>query len=158
MFEKLAIQSAQALVAALDTWVRPGDKSQLVFYPQPMNGACHAPMLSKSDGQLNWQDSARSLFNRTRGVTPWPGAQTTTKEGTLKIKSLTTISEDDLNQDQLEYVPGTVIGLTSVGPMIRCGDGAVVLTQTQRPSKKATSGADFYRGYPLTVGILLSEC
>lgn len=158
LFEKLAQLSAKALITALDTWVTVGEKSELEFHSQPVLGVSHAPMLSKTDGQLQWEDSAHALFNRTRGVTPWPGAQTIIKEGVLKVKSLTVLRETELEVDQADYAPGTVIGLSQKGPVIRCGDGAVVLTQTQRSSKKATSGADFYRGYPLTIGTLLSEC
>ena len=158
LFEKLAQLSAQALVIALDAWVNVGEKNSLDFRSQSLNGVSHAPMLSKTDGLLNWQYSAGDLFNRTRGVTPWPGAQTMIKEGVLKVKSLTILTEPELEADQIDHVPGTVIGLSKLGPIIRCGNGAVVLTQTQRPSKKATSGADFYRGYPLTIGTLLSEC
>ena len=98
------------------------------------------------------------MINLCRGISPWPGAQTQIKEGTLKIKALQLVKEDDLEQEQLAYEPGSVIGLHTEGPLVRCGQDAVILSQTQRPSKKTTSGGDFYRGYPLTVGKLLSEC
>jgi len=35
-----------------------------------------APKLKKSDGILNWHDSAELLRNRIHGLWPWPGAQT----------------------------------------------------------------------------------
>lgn len=158
LFERLSHLSAQALVEALNQWIIPAETSQLVFEAQPTQGASHAPMLKKEDGILDWTQSAQDLVNLCRGISPWPGAQTQTQEGTLKIKTLQRVEEADLEQEQLAYEAGTVIGLHSNGPMIRCGKGAVILSQTQRPSKKATSGGDFYRGYPLTVGKLLSEC
>lgn len=158
LFERLSHLSAQALIEALNQWIITADTSQLIFEAQAELGASHAPMLSKQDGILDWNKSAQDLVNLCRGISSWPGAQTQIKEGTLKIKALKLIKEIDLNQEQLACKVGSVIGLHSEGPVIRCGEGAVILCQTQRPSKKATSGGDFCRGYPLTVGKLLSEC
>jgi methionyl-tRNA formyltransferase len=158
LFEKLAQRSSQALIEALNIWITSGTKSALNFIAQVESEMSHAPMLSKSDGLLEWARSASSLLNLTRGVNPWPGAQTQTKEGILKVKSLSVLSETVLDEQQVSFLPGTVIGLYKSGPAIRCGQGAVILTETQRPSKKATSGDDFYRGYPLTIGQLLIEC
>ena len=158
LFKRLSDLSAQALVEALNQWVIPAESSRLIFEAQVAIGSSHAPMLSKQDGMINWNKSAQDLINLCRGVSPWPGAQTQIKEGTLKIKALQLVKEADLEQEQLAYEAGSVIGLHSEGPIVRCGVDAVILSQTQRPSKKATSGSDFYRGYPLSVGKLLSEC
>lgn len=158
LFEKLADLSALALEEVLDRWVNTEALEQLQFNQQRAIGSSHAPMLKKSDGMLDWTKSAESLFNLCRGVSPWPGAQTTTREGVLKVKELLVINEDELSKEEQEKSCGIILRLHSMGPVIRCAVGAVILTQTQRPSKKTTSGADFYRGYPLTVGQYLSEC
>jgi methionyl-tRNA formyltransferase len=38
--------------------------------------ASHAPKISKEDGRLDWKLPARTLWNRVRAFTPWPGAYT----------------------------------------------------------------------------------
>jgi len=42
--------------------------------PQDNSEASLAPILKKEDGQIDWNWSARKIFNRTRGFLPWPGA------------------------------------------------------------------------------------
>ncbi len=42
--------------------------------PQDSSEASLAPILKKEDGQIDWSWPARKIFNRTRGLLPWPGA------------------------------------------------------------------------------------
>ena len=158
LFDTLSALSAQALIEALELWVTPGSESALRFERQSDEGVSHAPMLQKSDGELNWSSSAKELQNLCRGVNPWPGAQTSLANEVLKVKSLIAIDEADLEEYQKSLGLGRVIMLAKNGPMVRCSDGAVILTEVQRPSKKPTTGSDFYRGYELEIGSLLSEC
>lgn len=34
----------------------------------------YASMLSKKEGELDWNDSAEHIYNKVRGLNPWPGA------------------------------------------------------------------------------------
>jgi methionyl-tRNA formyltransferase len=36
--------------------------------------ATHAPILKKEDGEIDWNWPAAKIFNRSRGLLPWPGA------------------------------------------------------------------------------------
>src|SRR5260221_10167839 len=42
--------------------------------PQNHAEASMAALLKKEDGRINWSLTAREVFNRMRGFTPWPGA------------------------------------------------------------------------------------
>ncbi len=42
--------------------------------PQDDGEASLAPILKKEDGQIDWTQPARAIFNRARGFLPWPGA------------------------------------------------------------------------------------
>jgi methionyl-tRNA formyltransferase len=46
--------------------------------PQAQNEALasHAPLLKKEHGRIDWALSAREIYNRIRGLAPWPGAYT----------------------------------------------------------------------------------
>ena len=156
--------SAAALTDVLDRWIDPETTQPVVFSPQPTEGVSHAPMLTKADGVLQWEKSSLSLFNLIRGVSAWPGGQTQISEGVLKVHSATSWTEEKLEKYLIEHPeleaakPGEVLAITKQGPVIRCGEGALLLTKIQRPSKQATSGGDFCRGYPLRLGSLLSDC
>lgn len=167
LFGALSELSARALTETLDRWADP-TAPPIVFQEQPEEGASHARMLNKADGELDWSRPAQELFNRLRGVTPWPGGQAQTAEGTLKIHQAQVWAEDEvqtyISAEQLthpEIVKGTfgvILAITAKGPVIRCASGALLLTQVQRPSKKSTSGGDFCRGYELRIGYPLGSC
>ena len=158
LFLKLSDLSARALVEALNLWVLDSKLNMLDFQQQSECGVSHAPMLKKSDGMLDWSLSASRLEDLCRGVSPWPGAHTSFMGEPLKVKTLVAVSEEELNDSQRAWEPGVVVELDERGPMIRCGQGAAILTTVQRPSKRATTGAEFYRGYDLQLGLFLSEC
>lgn len=44
--------------------------------PQDHAQATLAPILKKEDGRIDWNLSAREIFNRMRAFVPWPGAYT----------------------------------------------------------------------------------
>src|SRR3974390_1556648 len=44
--------------------------------PQPILGVTYAPRIKKEEGLLDWSQPARVLWNRVRGLLPWPGAFT----------------------------------------------------------------------------------
>ncbi|HYL34470.1 MAG TPA: methionyl-tRNA formyltransferase [Bryobacteraceae bacterium] len=46
----------------------------IVPQPQDDSQATLAPILKKEDGVIDWNWSARKIFNRARGFLPWPGA------------------------------------------------------------------------------------
>src|SRR5262249_14878223 len=48
---------------------------------QDSSQATLAPLLKKEDGAINWTLPATALANRVRGLSPWPGAYTTTAGG-----------------------------------------------------------------------------
>ena len=121
---------------------------QLTFTDQDHAHATTAPMLRKSDGQIDWTWSAQRVHDRVRGTAPWPGAYVPQPGGPLKIHS-TQIADGD-------GVPGTVIAHDKQGPRIACGEGAITLTRLQRPGKRAMDGADFLRGASLPVGARLN--
>lgn len=161
LFSRLSDLSAEALCEVLDKWVSADLDNPLQFIPQDETCSSHAPMLTKEDGQLDWNRTARSLFNLIRGVKAWPVGQAVIKEGILKVLSSEAWTEEQLraqySEELIQNEVGTIIDLTSQGPLIRCREGALLLTRVQRPSKQATSGGDFCRGYALNVGNLLSE-
>jgi methionyl-tRNA formyltransferase len=44
--------------------------------PQSTEGASYAPMLKKEEGRVDWSQDSASIYNRFRGLTPWPGVFT----------------------------------------------------------------------------------
>ncbi|MEM9488942.1 MAG: methionyl-tRNA formyltransferase, partial [Myxococcota bacterium] len=70
MHDKLAPVGAQAMLEALAGL----EAGTLAARPQDHERSSHAPMLSKEDGRVDWNQGADPVRNRIRGVDPWPGA------------------------------------------------------------------------------------
>ena len=81
LFDRLAILGGQAIVEALEI-IADG---RAVYTPQQESQATHYPMISKEDGKIDWSKSAREVFNKMRGFTPWPSAFTTLDGKLFKI-------------------------------------------------------------------------
>lgn len=143
LHDRLAVLGGQALREAIARLCA----GTLAFTPQDHAQATLAPMLSKADGLVDWTASAQAVHDRVRGLNPWPGAYVVREEGPLKIHRTRLLPGGGVLG-----APGTVIAHDPDGPRVACGDGAVVLTEVQRPGRRAVSGADLLNGLPLPVG------
>jgi methionyl-tRNA formyltransferase len=143
VFERLAPLGAKALLDALEQ-IAAGES---VETPQDDSKASHAPMLAKSEGQVDFTRPATVVHNLIRGVDPWPGAYTMLGDKRLKLIG------SKIGKDQGR--PGEVVAVDSDGMTIACEEGAVTIREVQAPGKKRMSAADFARGHQLAVGTIL---
>lgn len=147
LHDKLAAQGARLIVAALEKLERSG---VLASTPQPTDGVTYAEKIAKHEAALDWRRSAAALARQVRAFDPFPGGVATLEDGTaLKIWSaepvLTgaggTIAE-----------PGTIVDVSPDGVLVACGDGALRLTQLQKPGGKRLPAREFLAGAVLTPG------
>ena len=122
--------------------------------PQDPALATYAPMLKKSDGLLDWSQSAVSLHNRIRAFNPWPGTYTHLQAQTLRVWRA---QPADALGDSLP--PGTLLHHSSGAAMVACGIGFLKLDEVQMENRKRTSALDFLHGIRLgkTQSILLGR-
>ncbi|MBA3393220.1 MAG: methionyl-tRNA formyltransferase, partial [Deltaproteobacteria bacterium] len=81
LLARLAPIGAAALVEAIELIIR-GEACALA---QDHAAATHAPMLTKADGAIDFTQPADAVAARIRGVDPWPGAQATLRDQTVKL-------------------------------------------------------------------------
>ena len=110
----------------------------------------HAPMISKEDGRLDWNESAAALDRRIRAMTPWPGATTTWQGKGLKI-----IAAQPVNDSSVGSV-GQVSG-NNERLFVQAGNGRLQLHKIQLAGKRAMSISDFLRGRPEFKGTTLGS-
>lgn len=143
LFDLLAADGA-ALLSDTLTQLQAGT---LQPTPQPKEGACYASMLNKSMSPLDWNKSARTLHNQVRGMNPWPVATCRfdgkgVKVYTASVGELTTAA------------PGTLVSTQPLA--VACGDGyTLVLQEIQPEGSRRMAAADYLRGHPIAVGIVL---
>lgn len=113
--------------------------------------ATYAPILTRDDGRMDFNDPAMKIYNRWRGFQPWPGAWTT-----LHGKKLTAhrmIPLDASGHDE----PGTV-RVEGGQLFVHCGAGTwLELLEVQLEGKKRMSAAEFLRGRQVQSGDKLNS-
>ena len=148
LHDKLAELGAEALVETLDGLVQ----GQLSATPQAHDSASYAAKLTRSDGVLNWSDSAAALSQRIRALHPWPGTRFHLNGELIRVLPPVTL----LGPVQTQAAPGTVLGVGPEGLDVLTGDAHLIrLLQLQRPGKRALRVADFLSGCTVALGALL---
>lgn len=143
--QRLATVGAKLLVETLDEI----EQGRAVATPQDHQRATYAPMLDKSTGVVDWQQSAQTVANLIRGVDPWPGASTTLADASLKLFGARVATGAGS--------PGTILEITTGGAIIACGEGAVSVAELQLPGKRRMAASEVARGRALGPGTVLGS-
>ena len=123
-------------------------------YPQDKSGISYAPLLKKSDGQINWNDSSSKIFNRIRALNPWPGTYIEI-DGGKKVKILEAkIMPVPVEAGKRGFPkPGKIVGIRKgEGFVVACGEGGLLVTRVQPEGKSIQRAYDYLQGARLTVG------
>jgi methionyl-tRNA formyltransferase len=118
---------------------------ELVATPQP-DGATYAPKIDKAEAWLDWSQPESVLANRVRAFDPFPGASTVLRGAPIKVWRAEAVSA------RSAAAPGTVTDASAEGVTIACGEGALRVTELQRPGGKRLGARDFLAGFPLRAG------
>jgi methionyl-tRNA formyltransferase len=138
--DRLAALGAELVVQALDAI----EQGALRAEPQPPEGASYAPKLDKREFRIDWRETAVALERRVRAFHPSPGAVARLRGTELKIWG------GALAVGQGE--PGAVLGADERGVCVACGEGALKVTELQRPGGRRLRAAEFLRGFPVSAG------
>ena len=141
LFDRIADLGADALSEAVD------NLDSLTPVPQNEEEATWAPMLKKTDGEIDWSKDAKAIYALIRGVTPWPGAYTTYKGKRLKIHKARVVNRCGV----------TASTVSGEGLVVACGSGAIELIEVQLEGAKRMSAEDFMRGQRITEGTVFGE-
>ena len=146
------------------------NNGQLIPTPQNDADATYAPLLEKTDFQINWQRSAGEIHDQIRGFyplcyTPWRN-QILKIMGTIPLgkpyfKILPESYQPLINAYQTSQISdgnvGEIIALIkNWGPVIKTGDGDLLLQTLHPPGKRPQSGWDFANGNHLEIGETLA--
>lgn len=152
LHDKLAALGAELLIETL----RQAEAGTLVRIPQDHAAATYAPLMTKEDGLIDWNESAQAIDCKVRGFFPWPGAYTTIHGKCVKVLQVEV--ETDAPRDLPEQQPGAVAQIDhGRGPLVATGAGYLRIAEIQPENKKPMRCSDFCRGYRLNVGDRFGE-
>jgi methionyl-tRNA formyltransferase len=144
LLHRLAMMGASLLVRTIPALVA----GTLKPMPQASERATHAPKIKKQDGLIDWRQPAYSIWNRVRGLVPWPGAFTYAleEEGRRTLK----LWRGDAVEASGD--PGRILKMEKSGILVACGTGGLRITELQREGGRRLTAAEFVVGRSLTVG------
>jgi methionyl-tRNA formyltransferase len=110
-----------------------------------------APILKKEDGQVDWNLTAREIYNRSRGLLPWPGTYTTFRGQLLHLWKAKPANDIGTG------IPGS-ISVRNRKLLIYCGNNsALELLEVQLEGRKRIPADAFRNGQHPTDGEILGE-
>lgn len=147
MFEKLAVIGRDLLLKTLPDYIAGNIEPE----PQDESKATFSPNITSEEERIDWNKSARDVFNHIRGLYPWPVAHTLLDGKRFKIYEAT-LAEG-------HGKPGEIIEKGKKSLVVATGDGAISLKTVQPAGKPRMSIVDFLNGVgrKLEVGDLIGE-
>ena len=149
LMERLAKMGAELLAETLD---RLDEISPVV---QDHEQATLAPILKRSDGEIDWSLPAEQIANRVRGFQPFPGSFTSFRGEKL------TIWTAESSSNASSFASGEIgeIGEIEKGAIIvGCGgETALRITELQQQGRKRLSARDLLNGVHIEKGERFSQ-
>ncbi len=134
--DRLAYVGVEGLMEAL----RLLGEGKAPRQPQDASHASYAPSIKREFCRLDWKAPAGCVFNRVRGLSPWPGAETSWRGMELKVYK--TVLETRKGN------AGEVLEISKQGVVVAAGVDSLRLIEIQPPGKKKMGAYDFILGHP----------
>ncbi len=144
LHDRLAKIGAELLVSTIPDYAA----GKTLPRPQPAEGTSYAPKITKQDGRMDWAQPARTLWNRVRAFTPWPGAHgylpAHPKPHLLKIWQVEVIEQTGQ--------PGEILQADKTGIVVACGRGALRILKLQLEGGRRLTAQEFLAGHDVKSG------
>ena len=144
LHDKLKDIGAEALSEAVKM-IFAGTNPRIV---QNHSEATFVKPFKKEDLKVDWNKTEKEIYNFVRGINPFPCAFTTLNDKMLKVYGV--------KKNQRVYENGeigeVVDKVKGQGPVVKVGDGSVIITLAKPESKKILSGADLLNGNFIKIG------
>ena len=145
LHDRLAQLGVKLIVDGLAALERDG---ALRATPQPAEGATYAEKIGKHEAVLDWRRPAVALARQIRAFDPFPGGAATLDGAQLKLWAGEPVERSAGSAAE----PGEILEVSPAGVVVACGEGALRLTQLQKPGGKRLPAREFLAGMPLAAG------
>ncbi len=113
---------------------------------QDSSRATRAPKLTKTDGEIDWTQSAERIWCLVRGTVPWPVAYTHHGDQVLRVWKVSWRPEEPCAE------AGEVLSISDVVVEVSAGRGVVELIEVQPENGRRMSAVEYARGHLLKPG------
>ncbi len=132
--KRLSRDGAQLLLETVDRIA----KNEISPVKQDPAVATYAPLLSRKDGEVDWNRDAEEIRNLVRAMTPWPCAHTTLGGKNLKI--LRALSGPGQGE------PGEIVSVGGESLDVATGNGILRILSLQIEGGRIMDASEFMRG------------
>ena len=143
--DALAVLGGEVLLETLDK-IKEG-----TLTPEKQNDSLstYASQLSKAEGEIDWNNTSEAIYNKVRGLNPWPMAYSFIGGKRFTI--------DFVYKCEQSGNPGKVLRADENGLIVGCGEGSVLIKNIKVEGKKKMSVGDYLRGHTIAEGTLLGK-
>lgn len=145
--DRLGHIGARLLVEVLPEWLA----GRITPAAQDDRDATYCRPLRKSDGLIDWRQSAAVIERQVRAMDPWPGAYTQWRGRLLKVLQA---AEAPAATARAEVPPGEVVALNNAA-VVATGEGLLLLRRVQLEGRQPLDAVTFLRGQRDFVGSVL---
>jgi methionyl-tRNA formyltransferase len=146
LHDRLAKLGAQLVVDWLAQLERAGT---LPLTPQPDDGVTYAEKIGKQEAALDFRRPAQALARQIRAFDPFPGGAATLDGALIKLWAAEPAAGASVPAGA---APGQILEVSPAGVVVACGEGALRVTQLQKPGGKRLAAREFLAGMPLVAG------
>ena len=143
--DALAVVGGEVLLETLDAL----EKEELIPKKQDDSLSTYASQLSKAEGEINWNETATAVYNKVRGLNPWPKAFSYLGGKRFVVDFVYECSESG--------TPGHVLRADDEGLLVACGEGSVLIKEFKPEGKKKMQISDFLRGHKIEKDTVLGK-
>lgn len=133
----------------LETTLSLIDQDKAPRTPQDDSKSTYAPLLDRSMGLIDWNESAQSIINKIRGLNPWPSSYTKFEGKTMKIFTAV------LDEEKMTGQVGEILRVDKTGLYVQAKDGVVNVQMLQFPNSKRMHISQYILGHDVPCGIVL---
>ena len=157
---ELAARMSEAGAPLMEETLRGLAAGAIVPHPQNHAEASVAPILKKEDGRIDWNSPANEIYNRMRGLAPWPGAYTSFRGQTCHVLGEPVADPNSLPAALLgspsfaaaRSAPGTLIGAKDDW-LVSCSNATLLRLQfVKLEGRKQINASEFANGARLKPG------
>jgi methionyl-tRNA formyltransferase len=105
---------------------------------QPQDGASSAPKFRKEDGEIDWSQEARRIYNKFRAISENPGVYTNYLGSKIKLNEIRVIDSKTLPEGRFQLINGDLLVGTK--------DLDILINRLTPEGRKQMSGKDFING------------
>ena len=149
LHDKLMHTGAELILKTVKALERNfANKTEPEFLLQDETLACHAPKIFKDDCLINWSKPAEEIYNKIRGLSPYPAAYSQLKNGEniLQVVKIFAAEFELLKPFQPN---GSLLTDNKNFLKVYCEDGLIEIKEIQLQGKKKMQIKDFLRGFSI---------